>query len=106
MSDLFFNILDGEIRRIDAGGTIDISLSSSDNSYDIIFTDTGPGLENANKSLTFKQFIKSPRTGPAGLGMYLILSLVHTFGGHIYVEDRIPGKSPEGSRFVLTLRKG
>lgn len=105
LSDLFFNILDGDIRRINAGGTIEISLSSSNNTYDIIFTDTGPGLENANKSLTFKQFIKSPRTGPAGLGMYLILSLVHTFGGHIYVEDRIPGKSPEGSRLVLTLKK-
>lgn len=106
LSDLLFNIIDSSIRRINEGGTIDISLSSSDSSYDIIFTDSGPGLENANKSLTFKQFIKSPRTGQAGLGMYLLLSLVHTFGGHIYVEDRIPGKSIEGSRVVLTLKKG
>ncbi len=106
LSDLLFNIIDSIIRRISEGGKIDITLSPSDNSYDIIFTDSGPGLENANKSLSFKQFIKSPRTGQAGLGMYLLLSLVHTFGGHIYVEDRVPGKSTDGSRIVLTLKRG
>jgi K+-sensing histidine kinase KdpD len=106
LPDLFYNVLDFTIRRVRDVATIDISLSSTDNTYDIIFADTGPGLEKENKSMSFKQLLKSPRTGPAGLGLYLLLSLVHNFGGHIYVEDRIPDEPKEGSRIVLTLKKG
>jgi sensor histidine kinase regulating citrate/malate metabolism len=98
--------MDFTIRRVSDEATIDISLSGADNTYDIAFADTGPGLDKENKSISFKQLLKSPRTGPAGLGLYLLLSLVHTFGGQIYVEDRIPGEPKKGSRIVLTLKKG
>lgn len=106
LRDLFYNILEAETRRMHNGGSINISATSANNSYDIVFEDSGPGIENMNMSLTFKQFVKSPRTGQAGLGLYLLLSLVYTFGGHIYVEDRIAGEPEKGSRTVLTLRKG
>ncbi len=38
-----------------------------------------------------------------GLGLYLVRSLVESYHGKVWVEDRIQGDHTKGSRFVVTL---
>jgi signal transduction histidine kinase len=38
-----------------------------------------------------------------GLGLYLVKSLVESYHGSVWVEDRVPGDHTKGSRFVVML---
>jgi signal transduction histidine kinase len=38
-----------------------------------------------------------------GLGLYLVNSLVESYDGRVWVEDRIAGERTKGARFVVLL---
>jgi len=40
-----------------------------------------------------------------GLGLYLVQILIERYGGRIWVEDRVPGRSEEGAAFSFLLRE-
>ncbi len=106
LRDLFYNILELTVQRIDPGGTIRISSRDlNTTAFELVFEDTGPGIPDSKKALFFKGATGAPRTRQAGLGVYLLSSLVHSFGGHIRVEDRVKGDTRQGTYIILELKK-
>jgi K+-sensing histidine kinase KdpD len=105
LRDLFYNILELTVRRISAGGTISIGSRDVDGDYEIVFEDTGPGIPANKMKELFMAVTAAPRTGQSGLGVYLLSSLVHSFGGSIRAEDRVKGDASKGSRIILYLKK-
>ncbi|MEG3057084.1 MAG: ATP-binding protein [Methanoculleus sp.] len=67
--------------------------------------DTGPGVPDEAKEEIFRVYETQKRGVGEGLGLYLAQVLVERYGGRIWVEDRVPGRSGEGAAFRLTLRK-
>jgi signal transduction histidine kinase len=70
----------------------------------VIVEDNGPGIPDDLKSRLSNRFQRgqTKATGK-GLGLFLVKTLVDSYGGRIWVEDRVPGDYTQGARFILVL---
>ncbi len=66
--------------------------------------DNGPGIPDDFKGQIFHRILRGTTNAKGmGLGLYLVKSLVESYGGHVWVEDRITGDYTKGVRFVVML---
>jgi signal transduction histidine kinase len=69
-----------------------------------IVEDNGPGIPDAFKDRIFNRLQRGDsKTKGTGLGLYLVKSLVESYGGRVCVEDRVKGDYTKGARFVVML---
>jgi signal transduction histidine kinase len=61
--------------------------------------DNGPGVPDDRKEAVFGRGEKGLRSTGTGLGLYLVDTLVDSYGGRVRVEDN----DPEGAVFVVEL---
>jgi PAS domain S-box-containing protein len=108
LKDVFMNLIGNAIkhspseRPLTIGITVDRTSEQGRPVYKICVEDDGPGIEDSRKTELFKH--SSSNTARAkGLGLYLVRTLIESYDGHIWVEDRIPGDRSRGSRFVIIL---
>ena len=67
--------------------------------------DDGPGIPDDFKGKIFNRMLKgSEKAKGMGLGLYLVKSLVESYGGRVWVEDRVPGDHTKGARFWSCCR--
>lgn len=70
--------------------------------YRIEVEDDGSGVPDKMKNQIFQHFTTTDlRT--RGLGLYLVKTLVESYDGKVWVEDRVPGDYHKGSRFVILI---
>jgi two-component system phosphate regulon sensor histidine kinase PhoR len=98
------NLLSNAIKYSPEGGRIVVSGRQTDDYVYIAVTDQGIGIPARERDRIFDRFYRvesalSRRTQGAGLGLYLVKSVVEAHGGRIWVESN-PGR---GSTFVFTL---
>ncbi|MFX1550409.1 MAG: ATP-binding protein [Promethearchaeota archaeon] len=66
--------------------------------------DNGVGIPNERKYSIFKQDNRKLKgTKGMGLGLSLVNKIIQTFGGKIWVEDKVKGDFTQGSNFVILL---
>jgi len=66
--------------------------------------DNGPGTPDSYKDRVFERTLKGTAEAKGmGLGLYLVKSLVDSYGGEVWVEDRVKGDHTMGARFVVML---
>ncbi len=69
--------------------------------------DDGPGIPDPDKGRVFGRSTRCDRGLPgSGLGLFIAASLVHRYGGRIWVDDRVAGDPAQGAAFRFTLRRG
>ena len=90
----FANLLDNAVKFTPDGGVINLSLKQKQKQAQVIVSDTGPGIPNADKSKIFERFYrgeKSRNSSGTGLGLSLVSAVIKLHGGHIQVENTTPG---------------
>ncbi|MFO0774477.1 MAG: ATP-binding protein [Nitrospiraceae bacterium] len=124
------NLLDNAIKYTPDGGTVsaEVLLSAgharapvtpgsaprphsgdsagSAEAVDIVVTDTGFGIPEADRPRVFERFYRvdkarSRELGGTGLGLAIVKHLVEQHGGQVWVE----GNQPKGSRFIVRIPK-
>lgn len=110
IADIFGNLIDNAIKHAIPGRPVRIGimlskmLVSGREFLQVAIEDNGPGIPDDLKSQLFSR-LQRGRTATAGrgLGLYLVKSLVEHFNGMVWAEDRVPGDSSKGTRFVVLL---
>lgn len=89
---LFINLLDNAIKYNRRGGDVTIVGKSLSNNYQILISDTGPGILDSEKTKIFERFYRSDKsrtraveseTSGAGLGLSIAGWIAELHGGSI-----------------------
>lgn len=100
---ILMNLISNSVKYNVEGGTIEITLSVSDDEKVFIeVADTGIGIKEEDRARIFSRFfqsdISSSRTGN-GIGLHIVKEYVQLLHGSIAVAPN----RPHGSRFTITL---
>jgi PAS domain S-box-containing protein len=79
-------------------GRLAIELRTSNNTIEIAFSDSGPGVKKELREKIFTPYFTT-KEGGTGLGLPTVHKLISDLGGDIRVEESAWG----GARFVLTI---
>jgi signal transduction histidine kinase len=108
LKDVFTNLIGNAIkhsppeRPLTVDITVDKTVKQGRSYYRVCVEDDGPGIEDSQKTELFKR-LPAGTARTKGLGLYLVYTLVDSYGGQVRVEDRVPGDRSRGSRFIVLL---
>ena len=107
--DVFTNLVGNAIKHSN-GADVNISVSvdtireTDKKYYKVSVEDNGPGVPEDMKVKIFNRLQRGEtKVRGMGLGLYLVKSLVDSYHGRVWVEDRVSGDHTKGSRFVVIL---
>lgn len=106
LSQVVINLLANAVKFTQPGGSISVELRNAPdgNKVQMIFTDTGIGISEAEQAAIFERFYRADKsrnrmTGGSGIGLAIVKSIVLAHGGTVTVASQV-GK---GSTFTVTL---
>ncbi|ELZ88985.1 putative light and redox sensing histidine kinase [Haloferax elongans ATCC BAA-1513] len=76
-----------------------VSATVEDGRVELRIADNGPGVPDSQKKSIFGKGEKGLDSEGTGIGLYLVNTVVESYGGAVWVEDN----DPEGAVFVLDL---
>ncbi|BAI61360.1 putative histidine kinase [Methanocella paludicola SANAE] len=108
LHDVFANLVSNAVKHTGDKADIIVGLDivkDNDRQYcRVIVEDDGPGIPDESKDRIFNRTLKGTNKARGmGLGLYLVKSLVESYNGRVYVEDRVNGDHTKGARFVVML---
>jgi len=108
LEDVFSNVIGNSVKHSTGPLSVDVAVSRAfqdgEAYYKVAIEDDGPGIPDELKGKIFIRFQRDmTRARSKGIGLYLVKSLVESYGGSIWVEDRISGDYTKGCRFVILL---
>ncbi|RLM56559.1 PAS domain S-box protein [Halobellus sp. Atlit-31R] len=101
LGSVFRNLLTNAVQHNDEDVpevTVSATLDQRE-SVRVRVADNGPGVPDPQKDDIFGKGEKGLDSSGTGLGLYLVRTLVETYGGDVWVEDN----DPEGAVFVVEL---
>jgi len=94
------NIVDNAIRYTPPGGAVNVEVGERDNRVWLRVTDTGPGIDPAQRELLFQRFYRGAQQhiSGSGLGLSIVQRCVDIHGGDIDLQ------SPERGGLSVLVR--
>jgi signal transduction histidine kinase len=101
---LLTNLVANAIDHTPPGGTITIRLDRSGNTALLQVIDTGVGMSTTVQEQVFDRFYRADgdrgrQSGGAGLGLAIVRSIIHSYGGTVQVRSQLQA----GSTFLIEL---
>ncbi len=109
LPDVFTNLVDNAIkhsqsRKPDVAVIVSRIGHSGRSYYKVDVEDDGPGIPDELKDMIFNRHLRSSKNSKgSGIGLFLVKTLVRSYGGQVWVEDREAGDRSKGARFVVML---
>ncbi len=106
MEIIFNNLISNSVKYNKRGGKAEIIIDENDSEVVVIFSDTGIGINEADKDELFSEFVrikneKTRNISGSGLGLSIVKKVVELYNGTIAVES-----SPDvGTTFTVRLPK-
>ena len=94
LNQVLTNLIINSLDVMPDGGKITINASIMNNNIEIVFSDTGPGIEKEHKESIFDPFFttKPPSEG-TGLGLYISSEIIKRHGGELLLQEKESGTS-------------
>lgn len=106
LHDVIANLVSNAIKHTGDRADITVNLDTvkeSDTKYcRVTVEDNGTGISDDLKERIFHRMHKGTARG-MGLGLYIVKTLVDSYGGRVWVEDRVKGDHTKGAKFVVLL---
>ena len=103
LESVITNLLSNSCKYSDDGATISMGISKRDNEVEIVVSDDGIGISEAEQPLVFQRLFRSKHASKVkegtGIGLYLIKKYLDLMNGKIDLFS----KEGQGTSFVLTL---
>lgn len=101
-----YNLFDNAVKFTNENGYIDINVSDIGDSIQVSIKNSGEGIKAEELSRVFERFYKVDKSRSldakgAGLGLYIVKTMVEMHGGRIYAKS----DSATTAEFVFTLPK-
>jgi PAS domain S-box-containing protein len=108
LPDLFVNLISNAIKhsgeRAEIIVDLDVVKDKCRRYCRVMVEDNGPGIPDDFKGRIFNRMLRgTTKAKGMGLGLYLVKSLVESYNGKVWVEDRVSGDHSKGARFVVML---
>ena len=101
LGSVFRNLLTNAIVHSDrAEPTVEVTTTLTGEGVRIEIADDGPGIPPDRRDAIFERGEKGADSDGTGLGLYLVRTLVESYGGSVHVEESDLG----GATFVVELR--
>jgi signal transduction histidine kinase len=94
VTQMLVNLVENAIRHSPPGARISMILSHRESGVTAVFTDTGPGVPEAEREKIFQRFYRletSRTTSGSGLGLSLVSAIADLHGIRINLSDNHPG---------------
>jgi PAS domain S-box-containing protein len=102
LESVFRNVLKNAVQHNDEDiAEIEVGIEDGDDHVVVSIADNGPGIPDSHKTEIFGKGEKGLESEGTGIGLYLVHSLVDSYGGDVWVEDN----DPKGSVFKVELEK-
>ena len=96
----FTNIIINAIESMHTNGLLTISISASDDGYEVCIKDNGKGISKEHLSRLFEPFFTMKKNG-MGLGLTVAYTILQSHNAKIRAQSR----ENEGSEFQISFRK-
>jgi two-component system sensor histidine kinase PilS (NtrC family) len=101
LKQVFWNFSENAVRAMHkTGGSLTVSLNERQADWEIIFSDTGPGMPPQQTEKIFEPF-QSNFEGGTGLGLAIVYQIVQAHEGKVWARSQ----TGKGTSFILRLRR-
>ncbi|WP_136716500.1 sensor histidine kinase [Halorientalis salina] len=102
LGTVFRNLLTNAVRHTDTEcPAVTISVTEHEDDVVVDVADDGPGVPDEHKERVFGRGEKGLESPGTGVGLYLVDTLVESYGGDVWVADN----TPRGAVFSVRLQK-